>query len=99
MADPSPSHSPPVGDDIVLEQAKQSQATTVQPDVPVKTARGADAALHLLKETSGLRQPVDPEASKRLLRKIDLHITSLICIVYFLQYIDKTAISDASVTG
>lgn len=65
----------------------------------MKTAHGADAALHLLKETGGLRQPVDPEASKRLLRKIDLHIMPLICIVYFLQYIDKTAISYASVTG
>ncbi|KAF1358274.1 MFS general substrate transporter [Lizonia empirigonia] len=47
----------------------------------------------------GARGSVDPKASKRLLRKIDLHIMPLICIVYFLQYIEKTALSYASVTG
>jgi hypothetical protein len=60
---------------------------------------GGDAALNLLKETRGLRQPIDAETNRRLLRKIDLHIMPLICIVYFLQYIDKTALSYASVTG
>ncbi|KAF3039161.1 hypothetical protein E8E12_004571 [Didymella heteroderae] len=99
MADPSASQSLSISNDIVSKEAKQAQADTTQPDVPVKAAHGADAALHLLKEIGGLRQPVDPDASKRLLRKIDLHIMPLICIVYFLQYIDKTAISYASVTG
>jgi MFS transporter, ACS family, allantoate permease len=60
---------------------------------------GADAALELLRETGGLRQPLDPDRSRKLLRRIDAHIMPLICIVYFLQYIDKTAISYASVTG
>ncbi|KAF3037595.1 hypothetical protein E8E11_006139 [Didymella keratinophila] len=99
MATPSAAQSPFISNDIASEEAKQAQAVTTQPDGPVKAAHGADAALHLLKETGGLRQPVDPAASKRLLRKIDLHIMPLICIVYFLQYIDKTAISYASVTG
>jgi ACS family allantoate permease-like MFS transporter len=82
-------------------EGKQAQTTasSSHPNDPIGPPRGADAALQLLKETGGLRQPVDPEASKRLLRKIDLHIMPLICIVYFLQYIDKTAISYASVTG
>ncbi|KAI2776745.1 MFS general substrate transporter [Daldinia loculata] len=60
---------------------------------------GADAALELLKETGGVHQVVDPEVHRRLVRRIDWHIMPLICIVYFLQYIDKTAISYASVTG
>lgn len=60
---------------------------------------GADAALELLRETEGLRQPFDPERNRRLIRRIDTHIMPLICIVYFLQYIDKTAVSYASVTG
>lgn len=98
MADPLPSH-PSAVSDAVAEEQKQAQATEIHPAQQSKTTHGADAALHLLKETGGLRQPVDPEASKRLLRKIDLHIMPLICIVYFLQYIDKTAISYASVTG
>ena len=82
-------------------EGKQAQTTAsaAHPNDPVGSPHGADAALQLLKTTGGLRQPVDPEASKRLLRKIDLHIMPLICIVYFLQYIDKTAISYASVTG
>lgn len=99
MADPPVPRLPFISDDIVSEEAKQMHTITTQPDGTVKAAHGADAALHLLKETGGLRHPVDPEASKRLLRKIDLHIMPLICIVYFLQYIDKTAISYASVTG
>ena len=64
-----------------------------------KNQKGADAALNLVTEAGGVRQEVDAETNKRLLRKIDLHIMPLICIVYFLQYIDKTAISYASVTG
>ncbi|KAJ9155758.1 Major facilitator superfamily transporter allantoate [Pleurostoma richardsiae] len=59
----------------------------------------ADAALELLEETGGLSQPVDPARNARLLRKIDIHVMPLICLVYFLQYIDKTSISYASVTG
>ncbi|KAJ4260445.1 Allantoate permease [Fusarium torreyae] len=60
---------------------------------------GADAALDLLNETGGISQPFDSQANKRLVRRIDTHIMPLICTVYFLQYIDKTAVSYASVTG
>lgn len=75
---------------VNAEGAKASAAVAVV---------GADAALELLRETGGLRQPLDPERNRRLLRRIDARIMPLICIVYFLQYIDKTAISYASVTG
>ncbi|KAF9693610.1 hypothetical protein EKO04_008186 [Ascochyta lentis] len=88
-----------MSDEVGPEGVKHAQAATMQLDGQAKTTHGADAALHLLKETGGLRQPIDKEASQRLLRKIDLHIMPLICVVYFLQYIDKTAISYASVTG
>jgi hypothetical protein len=69
---------------------------------PAEKQRGrsnADAALELLNNTGGLQQPIDPARQRRLLRKIDLHIMPLICLVYFLQYIDKTSLSYASVTG
>ncbi|KAJ5356502.1 Major facilitator superfamily domain general substrate transporter [Penicillium concentricum] len=56
-----------------------------------------DGALQLLE--AGSPGALDPAASRRLLRKIDLYIMPLICIVYFLQYLDKIAISYASVTG
>jgi ACS family allantoate permease-like MFS transporter len=64
-----------------------------------KLHKGADAALSLIAGAGAARREIDPETNKRLLRKIDLHIMPLICIVFFLQYIDKTAISYASVTG
>lgn len=79
------------------KQPVTSQHDATEP--PGTTKPGADAALNLLKETGGIHQPVDAETNRRLLRRIDWHIMPLICIVYFLQYIDKTAISYASVTG
>jgi MFS transporter, ACS family, allantoate permease len=65
----------------------------------VEMRAGADAALDLLRETGGMIQPLDLERRKRLVRRVDLHVMPLICIVYFLQYIDKTSLSYASVTG
>ncbi|KAJ5497034.1 Major facilitator superfamily domain general substrate transporter [Penicillium fimorum] len=63
---------------------------------PYAQATG-DGALQLLE--AGSPSVADPAASRRLLRKIDLYIMPLICIVYFLQYLDKIAVSYASVTG
>lgn len=94
MTSPSPTRVE--NDGTYGDEVKQPDPTTSQ-DVP--QLKGTDAALNLLKDTGGIRQPLDAEASKRLVRKVDLHIMPLICIVYFLQYIDKTAISYASVTG
>lgn len=79
---------------------KQATSTSHQTPVPEKPkGSNADAALELIDGTGSLGLAVDAETNKRLLRKIDLHILPLICIIYFLQYIDKTAISYASVTG
>jgi ACS family allantoate permease-like MFS transporter len=90
--------SMPVTDNHLLTSDTKQPAINQQ-DATHHTKSGLDTALNLLKETDGVRQPLDKEAEKRLLRRIDLHIMPLICIVYFLQYIDKTAISYASVTG
>jgi hypothetical protein len=89
-------------DNIAISDMKDPVTTSQNASgtSPITTAKsGADAALNLLKASSRSHQPVDPETNRRLLRRIDLHIMPLICIVYFLQYIDKTAISYASVTG
>lgn len=59
----------------------------------------ADAALEMLREHGSQTGILDPEKHRQLVRRIDLHIMPLICIVYFLQYLDKIAISYASVTG
>ena len=95
-----------MADEGVNNHAEQPQAdkeptfTSQQTSVQEKpTGSSADAALELIAGTGSLGYAVDPETNRRLLRKIDLHILPLICIIYFLQYIDKTAISYASVTG
>jgi MFS family permease len=42
---------------------------------------------------------VDPEASKRVLRKIDMYILPFLCCTYALQFIDKTSLGYSSVYG
>ncbi|EXJ88555.1 hypothetical protein A1O1_05485 [Capronia coronata CBS 617.96] len=91
------------------EETEGYVSQTVAPDAgltpavtsPVEasiTEKG-DAALEILRASGGLQQPLDRERSRRLLRRIDYHVMPLICLVYFLQYLDKIAISYASVTG
>jgi hypothetical protein len=63
------------------------------------TGSSADAALELIAGAGLHGLAMDPETNRRLVRKVDWHIMPLICTIYFLQYIDKTAISYASVTG
>lgn len=42
---------------------------------------------------------LDKVASKKVLRKIDLHILPFLCITYALQFIDKTSLGYSSVYG
>lgn len=42
---------------------------------------------------------VDPDASRRVLRKIDMYILPFLCITYALQFIDKTSLGYSSVYG
>ncbi|KAK6070812.1 major facilitator superfamily transporter [Seiridium cupressi] len=77
---------------FVTDPRKESKEHTSSSPKTVQTATGVEAALELLRETGGLSQPLDPERNKRLLRRIDAHIMPLICVVYFLQYIDKTGL-------
>ena len=102
MGEADPDKGPVAGDstDEKTPVALDAKADGQKPTVSHPQRTGADAALELLRETGGLApQTWDPERSRRLLRRIDWHVMPLICVVYFLQYIDKTAISYASVTG
>ncbi|KWU44746.1 membrane transporter [Rhodotorula sp. JG-1b] len=42
---------------------------------------------------------ISPEENKRLLRKIDFNILPLLCCIYLIQFLDKTALSYASIMG
>ncbi|CDK27161.1 unnamed protein product [Kuraishia capsulata CBS 1993] len=57
----------------------------------------ADQALKLALD--GEKVEVTDEERRALVRKIDLHIMPLVCVIYFFQYLDKICISYASSLG
>jgi len=58
-----------------------------------------DEALKAFAGHEGEPIVMTPEAEKRLLRKIDLNLMPMLCVVYGLNYLDKTTLSYASVMG
>jgi len=50
-------------------------------------------------DMNGVDLEIDSATNKRLLRKIDLNLLPIMCIVYGLNYLDKTTISYASIMG
>ena len=60
----------------------------------------ADEALQVVRNSGDAEEiAIDEELKTRLLRKIDLHIMPIMCIVYGLNYLDKTTLSYASIMG
>ncbi|OKL61520.1 hypothetical protein UA08_03665 [Talaromyces atroroseus] len=59
----------------------------------------ADVALQALQYSEGQVVTLDEATNKRLLRIIDWHLMPLMCVVYGLNYLDKTTISYASIMG
>lgn len=57
----------------------------------------ADEALKIFAEGEVIT--LTPEEEKRLLRKIDWNLMPLLCLVYGLNYLDKTTLSYASIMG
>ncbi|KAL7622999.1 Allantoate permease [Parahypoxylon ruwenzoriense] len=61
--------------------------------------RDPDEALQLVAAHQGEVVVLTPEDERGLLRKIDRHMMPLLCVVYGLNYLDKTTLSYASVMG
>ncbi|SCW02225.1 LAFE_0F01728g1_1 [Lachancea fermentati] len=59
--------------------------------------KDADLGMEVAKQSLGLE--VDAETNKRLLRKADLYICTMMSVVYAVQYMDKQTNSYASVMG
>ena len=60
----------------------------------------ADEALQAVRNSGDAEEiAIDEELNTRLLRKIDLHIMPIMCVVYGLNYLDKTTLSYASIMG
>jgi len=48
---------------------------------------------------AGVSLPLDPEESLRIRRKIDKHIMPLMCILYLIQFMDKTTLGSSAILG
>jgi Major Facilitator Superfamily len=64
-----------------------------------KHAQDADEAIQAFKGREGEVIEIDEASNKRLLRRIDWNLIALMCVVYGLNYLDKTTLSYASVMG
>ncbi|KAF1985772.1 MFS allantoate transporter-like protein [Aulographum hederae CBS 113979] len=69
------------------------------PSKILEHSQDADAAMEAFRNHQGPVLELDEATRKRLLRRIDLHLMPILCIVYGLNYLDKTTLSYASVMG
>ncbi|EJT98403.1 MFS general substrate transporter [Dacryopinax primogenitus] len=69
----------------------------VEAHISVRLDDGDEALKIVLEEEGSVS--MTPEEEAALLRKIDWHILPLLCIVYGLQYWDKTTLSYSSIMG
>ncbi|GAW25286.1 putative MFS allantoate transporter [Rosellinia necatrix] len=58
-----------------------------------------DEALKLVTAHAGETIVLSAEEQAKLLKKIDFHMMPLLCVVYGLNYLDKTTLSYASIMG
>ena len=81
----------------ILGPGKYDQSTQAS---DLSNLQDADEALQAFGNGADTEEiPIDEELKRRLLRKIDLHIMPMMCIVYGLNYLDKTTLSYASIMG
>jgi len=71
----------------------------ISPDKLLEHAKDADVALKAFANYQGQVIEIDEATNKRLLCKIDWNLMPIMCIVYGLNYLDKTTLSYASVMG
>ncbi|KAI6160252.1 MFS general substrate transporter [Pisolithus thermaeus] len=60
------------------------------------SAKEVDTAAQL---AAGLSGTLDPEEALRIRKKIDKHILPLMCMLFFVEFMDKTALGNAAVLG
>jgi hypothetical protein len=72
---------------------------SVVPEQILAHSHDADEALKAFAGHQGEVIHIDEATNKRLLRRIDLHLMPLMCLVYGLNYLDKTTLSYASIMG
>jgi len=65
-------------------------------DKPIVQVQDADVAAQI---TAGKDIVIDPAAAQKVRRKIDLHLMPLMCILYMMQFADKTTLGQSAVLG
>ncbi|GAM35646.1 hypothetical protein TCE0_017r04139 [Talaromyces pinophilus] len=86
--------SPPLPDSVSVDNGRHIDERIL------KHSHDADVALQAIQQAGdGQVIEIDAATNKRLLRIIDWHLMPLMCVVYGMNYLDKTTISYASVMG
>lgn len=80
-----------IGTVDVITSFRSAQGKTVN------VTGDVDEAMRFALETEGL--VIDEETNRKLLRKIDMYLLPLICMLYAFQFMDKTTTSYAAVMG
>ncbi|CAI7632322.1 unnamed protein product [Penicillium pancosmium] len=81
-----------------VESIEAEQSTKPAPASQDATGVKKDDALQLI-EDMGYSTILTPENNKQVLRKIDLRLLPILLAIYFLQQLDKSTLSYASVFG
>ncbi|KAK4992853.1 Allantoate permease [Elasticomyces elasticus] len=90
--------SPELEKDLPAPLAEAIRRGSV-PDEILKHSHDADEAMKAFADNQGQVIELDEATNKRLLRRIDWNLMPIMCVVYGLNYLDKTTISYASVMG
>ena len=88
--DPSPADPEKTG---LASRGESIKASTV-----LEHSHDADEAMKAFSEHQG-KIEIDEATNKRLLRRIDWNLMPLMCVIYGLNYLDKTTLSYASIMG
>lgn len=94
-----PETAPPVDNDVEIGSISAYPVKGRHPNLKHADTNNADEALQFFQAHAGDAVPMTPEEDRRLLRKIDWNLMPLLCVVYGLNYLDKTTVSYASVMG
>lgn len=91
-------HGDPVTIGTIVESESYSRHAEGHWEVEIGDA---DEALQTLKIAGNNLDEINVEAdtNRRLLRKIDLHVMPMMCLVYGLNFLDKTTLSYTSIMG
>lgn len=66
---------------------------------PIHLTTTGDEALEFVRSHEGEKFEIDPEEDKKLVRKIDMYLLPLICLLYSVQFMDKMSNSYAAIMG